>query len=495
MTNSTDDSLDAPLRALFARAADSQEHGHLEDAVKGWRAILLGNPDYLPALDNLAKVLRRLGRIAESDAVLRTALERHPTAAALYINQAHNLMQWGREADALQSAERAAALAPEDPDTHDALARLHLEFDNRPAARAALERAVTFSPDHVASLTLLGRLLRQEGDPDRAVAHLDKAVGAAPKNAHAQVQRALALLAAGRLKDGFRAYDWRWRTGVLPPIHEGLPAGCQPWTGAPLEGRTLLIRAEQGMSECLQFFRLAGLIKDGRVVVEAPEPLVPLLRAARRADEVIPQGAALPKADCWAPMLSLPRIMGIDHDSVPDDVPYLRADPSRLAPWRMRLGEGLKIGIAWHGGEPAFEDRHRAVPLAAFEPLMRLPGVKLVSLQKGEGRQEVDEVPFPVHDYDTELDEGDGAFLDSAAAAMGCAVVVAADTAIAHLAGALGRPTLVALPEGGDWRFGWHPSESAWYPTMELVRKPHGADWTAVFEHIARRLEEVGAPP
>jgi len=149
---------------------------------------------------------------------------------------------------------------------------------------------------------------------------------------------------------------------------------------------------------------------------------------------------------------------------------------------------GPKIGIAWHGGEPLFENRRRSIPLAAFEPLSRIEGVHLVSLQKGEGRREVDTVPFPIHDPSEEMDEGEGAFLDTAVVMQECALIVTADTAIAHLAGALARPVWTVLPEGGDWRLGWHPSDSPWYPTMECLRRPPGGRWEDVFEHIARRL-------
>lgn len=477
---------DEALKTLFHSAVAAADSRRLADAVVAFRAVLLAQPDYRPALHGLGVALRKLGRVAEAEAVLRTGLERHPGAAELHLAMAETLADWDRLADALDEADRAAATAPRDPAPLTLLAELRLRRGEPELARMALETAAAAPGGNGAALTLLGRMQRQDGHPDLAIETLNRAVAAASPGERpmAEVQRALALLSVGRLAEGFRAYDWRWKTGLLPPLNPGFP----PWTGDPLKGRVLLVRSEQGMSECLQFFRLAGLIEGGRVVVEAPPALVPLLRASHRVSEVIAQGDPLPEADCWAPMLSLPRLMKIDADSVPDEVPYLRADPSLYAPWRERLGPGPKIGIAWHGGEPLFDGRRRAVPLEAFAPLARVPGTRLISLQKGEGRQEVDAVPFPVYDPTDEMDEGTAAFIDTAVVIQECALVVTADTAIAHLAGALGRPCWTVLPEGGDWRFGWHASESAWYPTMECLRRPVGGEWRDVFEHIARRL-------
>ena len=485
---------DAALQKLFRTALRSGGGGAngsrgLESAVAGFRAVLLAQPDYAPALCGLGEALRKLGRIAEAEAVLRTAIERHPTKPDLRRALAETLADWGRLDEALEEAEMAADLARGDPVVLTLIGLLRERRGETALARAALEAACAGVPD-AAALTELGRMRRQAGDPSGALAVLDRAVVAArhPKDkAFAEVQRALALLSMGRLREGFRAYDARWKTGLLPNLDPKL----SPWTGDALAGRTLLVRCEQGLSDCLQFFRLAGTIEGGRVVVEAPPSLVPLLRASHRVSEVIAQGDPLPPADCWAPLLSLPRLLHIDSDSIPDEVPYLRPDPSLLAEWRERLGPGPKIGIAWRGGEPLFENRRRSVPLEAFAPLAGVDGVRLISLQKGEGRQDVDHVPFPIYDPTDDMDEGPAAFIDTAVVMQDCALIVTADTAIAHLAGALARPCWVVLPEGGDWRFGWHPTHSAWYPTVECLRKPPGGSWQDVFAEIARRLNAI----
>lgn len=484
--------IDAALKQLFRSAAASADRHGLEDAVVGFRAVLLAQPDYQPALVGLGNALRRLGRIAESEAVLRTGLERHPRDPDMNIAMAETLADWDRMEEAIAVAETAVSYAHGAAGPMTVLARLRERQGEDGLARVALEQIAHHPNASAAALTALGRMQRQAGEIEEARRTLDRAVLVAKpeEKPAAHVQRALILLSQGHIKAGFREYDWRWKTGMLPGL---APRSVAPWKGDPLEGRTLLVRAEQGMSECLQFFRLAAMIEGGRVVVEAPPPLVGLLRASHRVSEVIAQGDPLPKADCWAPLMSLPRLLRIDSETIPDDVPYLRPDPSLFAPWRDRLGPGPKIGISWHGGEPLFEHRRRAVPLADFAPLAGVEGTRLISLQKGEGRQQVDDVPFPIYDPTDEMDEGRHAFIDTAVVIQECALVVTVDNAIAHLAGALARPCWVVLPEGGDWRFGWHPTQSAWYPTLECLRKPPGGTWRDVFDHVARRLTAIRA--
>lgn len=478
---------DAALGKLIESVTRTDNRRRLADAVVGFRAALLAQPDYRPAYQGLAVALKKLGRVAEAEAVLRTALERHNGAPELHLLLGEILADWGEIDAAMEEAQKAIGMARGDAEPATFLASLHLLQGQAGLARIVLESACDKGLPFAPALTLLGRLQRQAGDLERSLETLKKAIDCARKTedqALAHTQHAISQLAAGNIKAGFKEFDWRWKTGLL----QNLNPGCPPWTGDPLKGRSLLIRYEQGMSECLQFFALAAQIEGGRTIVEAPRALVPLLRASHRVSEVIAEGDPLPDVDCWVPLLSLPRVLQVDQDTIPCEVPYLRADPSLHAKWRDRMGPGPKIAIAWCGGEALFEERQRYIPLADFEPLSRVEGIRLYSLQKGEGRQEIDHVPFPVYDMTDEMDEGEGAFIDTAVVIEECALVITADTAIAHLAGALGRPCWCILPEGGDWRFGWHPSRSPWYPTMECLRRPKDGEWRDVFDYIARHL-------
>lgn len=482
---------------LMRRARRSLGAGRLDDALKTWRALLLTDPESLPAHVGLGTVLRRMGRIAESEAVLRTGLERHPHAPALMAALAETLGAWEATEEAVAMAEQAAKLASTRPEVMLVLARLRFARGEDARGRAALEAALESGPRHVPTLIALGQRLRLDGEGARALTLLERAVKLAPKDPGVLVQRALALLSIGRLNEGFRAYEARWKTPEMLALGglQGLDPGIPPWDGSPLAGKKLLVRAEQGLSETIQFCRLVREIEGGRTVLEVAPELVPLIRASRIADEVVAKSwdpkAPPPDADVWVPLLSLPDLLAIDQDAIAGDVPYLRADPSLLAPWRNRLGGGVKIGIAWRGGEPMFEGRRRSIPLAAFAPLAALPGVRLISLQKGEGRQDIDAVPFGVEDPTDEMDEGEGAFLDTAAVMDSLALIVTADTAIAHLAGALERPVWCVLPPGGDWRFGWEGRDSPWYPSMTCFRQRARGGWDSVFADIARRIEAM----
>lgn len=485
------------LERLFRRAAHHHGRGLLEDAVTAWRAILVEHPDYLPALNNLGVALRRLDRVAESEAVLRAGLERHPHNPDLWISLGQTLHAWDLPDAALDAFARAVALDPRRAQAHYAAGLVQLERDRAADARAAFEAALAAEPGHAPSLSALAEAMAAEGDAAGALEQHRRAVAADPDNAAARTRLGMALLAADDWAEGFREYDWRWRTGALPD--PGLPL----WEGGPLDGRTLLVRAEQGLAETLQFVRLLRDIpqggRPGEIVLECQPELHRMLNATRWLGAVVPRGETLPPADVWAPLLTLPRLIGLRPEDLSDAGPWLRPDPAALAPWRARLPEGLPIGISWSGGAPLLGRRRNAVPLNAFRPLAEISGVTLVSLQKGEGRREIADCGFPVLDLGAELDEDGAAFTDTAAVIASLPLVISADTPVARLAGALGKPAWTVLDVAADWVWGREGDSTPWFPSMELHRRRRGEAWHAVFERLAGRIGELcqavsGAP-
>jgi hypothetical protein len=270
------------------------------------------------------------------------------------------------------------------------------------------------------------------------------------------------------------------------------------WDGADLCGRKLLIRAEQGLGDTLQFIRLAPRVRrlapDVTVCVQAS--LVPLLRDSGIC--VFGDTATLGDFDLQVPLLSLPRILGTNLDSIPSEVPYLAANRNLATQWHERLRDvrGFKVGIAWQGNPNHVSDRHRSIPLASFSPLARVPGVQLVSLQKDAGTDQIAAVAERIGLVTLDgLDEQGGAFTDTAAVMQQLDLVVTSDTAIAHLAGALGVRVWTALAVSADWRWLANRDDSPWYPTMRLFRQTTPGDWTAVLERIAAELaSELGQP-
>jgi hypothetical protein len=237
------------------------------------------------------------------------------------------------------------------------------------------------------------------------------------------------------------------------------------------------------------------LLKEqgAQVVLAAQRALGPLLASDADLFELFLVGSAPepPRCDFYLPLLSVPGVLGTTASTIPCDVPYLAADPKLEGAWREQLAAiaGFKIGIAWQGSPDFRLDRWRSIPLAQFAPLARLPGVRLISLQKGFGSEQVAAVDFPVLDLSSRIDEEAGAFMDTAALIRGLDLVVTSDTSIAHLAGALGVPVWVALQFSPNWRWLRRRDDSPWYPTMRLFRQTKIDEWPGVFERIAGAIE------
>jgi hypothetical protein len=282
--------------------------------------------------------------------------------------------------------------------------------------------------------------------------------------------------------------------------------GRPRWGGAPLAGRTLLIYCEQALGDTLQFIRYARLAAErgGKVVVAVRRPLVRLL--AESGYDAVSSEDPLPEFDVFEPLLSLPKIFGTQLDTVPADVPYLAADPKQIEHWKSKLRSSssglqpprssLSIGIAWQGSQKYRGDALRSIPLAAFAPLAAVPGVRLVSLQKGPGSEQHAELAgrFEVVDLGSSLDNDGSAFVDTAAVIKNLDLVVTSDTSIAHLAGALAAPVWLATSAAPDWRWMLERQDSPWYTTMRLFRQSTLGDWSAVFRRMASEIAELPKP-
>jgi hypothetical protein len=265
------------------------------------------------------------------------------------------------------------------------------------------------------------------------------------------------------------------------------------WDGSSLEGRTILLQREQGLGDILQFIRYAPLVKarGGRVLFVGPKRMLPILRGCAGIDEFCAEGDPLRPFDVYAPLMSLPGILGTELDSIPAEVPYLAADEALVAKWRQALdGEesALRIGINWQGNTDYSGDRYRSIPLAEFAPLAAVDGVRLFSLQCGAGVEQLAQAPFAARDLGSTLDEADRAFCETAAIVANLDLVITSDTALAHLAGALAARVWTAIPFAPDSRWMLERADSPWYPTMRLFRQQTRGDWAGVFRRMAEEL-------
>ena len=327
---------------------------------------------------------------------------------------------------------------------------------------------------------------------DEAMARFRDALSLRPDFADAEMGIAMCYLIRGDFERGWPAYEARLRMAGQPPLPEH-----GRWQAEPLEGRRLLLVAEQGLGDTIQFLRYARVFKQlgARVGLAVQPALEPLLKSHPDIDELflLGSGDAFAMGDFYLPLLSAPGALVTDVTTIPRDIPYLWANPDLTEHWRRELAKigGFKIGIAWQGSRGYAGDCWRSLPLAQFAPLARLPGVRLVSLQKGYGSEQLATVDFPVVDLADRLDEAAGPFMDTAAVIRNLDLVITADTAILHLAAALGAPAWVALHHPPDWRFLLHGDDSPWYPAMRLFRQTTFGQWSDVFDRMAQAVEAL----
>ena len=295
-------------------------------------------------------------------------------------------------------------------------------------------------------------------------------------------------LLTGDFERGWAEYEWRWKTKEQSFQRRSF---SQPlWDGQALAGRTILLHAEQGLGDTIQFVRYVPLVKErgGRVVVECQPPLLPLLADCPGIDEIVAKGNPLPAFEVQAPLLSLPGILGTTVDSIPAHVPYLRVDQELEQFWQKKLDPlgGFKVGIVWQGNPQFRGDHQRSIPLPHYEALARVAGVRLVSLQKGAGANQLRMLAgsFPVLDLGPQLET----FNDTAAALKNLDLLISSCTSVPHLAGALGRPVWLALSFVPDWRWLMEREDTPWYPHHRLFRQNRPGDWSEVFERIAGAL-------
>jgi Flp pilus assembly protein TadD len=464
------------------RHVDAEQY--LRQAIAAWPSD--------PAFhNNLSETFRQQGRLSEALGACRKALELAPRSSQLHNNVGVILKQQGDLQGAVDSFRRGIELDPAAGHVHYNLANAWSELRRLDLAEVSYRRALELAPGSYDILNNFANTLELQGNWSEAMDRLDAALRLRPDYAQAHRNRALLKMLMGNLAEGWAEYEWRWK---VPDVKSsGFP---QPrWQGESLAGRTILLCAEQGLGDTLQFIRYAPLVKarGGQVVIQCPEMLHRLLGNTPGIDRFAAGEGSLETFDCQIPLLSLPTIFGARPEDIPADVPYLFAEPDRVARWKQRLAgdESLKIGIAWQGNPGYGGDYYRSIPLAHFEALARVPGVKLFSLQRGQGREQLSQVgsAWNVVDFDDALDQ-EGAFVDTAALMMNLDLVITSDTAIAHLAGGLGVNVWVALQFSPNWRWLLSGADSPWYPTMRLFRQSRFGDWGGVFQEMAEVLEE-----
>jgi Tfp pilus assembly protein PilF len=441
-----------------------QAYGDLERAVALWQRAAALNPAMQEVHYNLGKAFSQLNQMDRAETSYRQALTHAPTDAQTLYN----------------------------------LGNLRFQQDDFEGAEELFRKAIRARPSWDAPWVNMGMTQSRLGRYSKAETCFCEALNLNPGNADAHWNRSLLLLTTGNYEDGWLEYEWRFERDEWQsfyPYRHRVPR----WSGRPFAGKRLLVHDEQGLGDALQFLRFLPMVKElgGTVVFETNPRLIELLKDTDGADEVVPRpetGFPVVSYDMYVPLLSLPALFGITWQTVPNRTPYLKANRTLSASWAQKLTSisGFKIGICWQGNPAYKADRQRSVPLKYFAPLAKIEDIALISLQKIHGLEQLSEMPSDtaIMDLGRVLDEDTGVFMDTAAVMQNLDLIITSDTAIPHLAGALGVPVWLVLPQPPDWRWGLNGDHYPWYPTMRVFRQRNAGDWEDLFETVCDAVRQ-----
>jgi Flp pilus assembly protein TadD len=461
--------------------------GQFDEAIAAFNKAIELDPDSAIANDNLGIVLREAGRIDASLAAHQRALELEPNSSAMLGNLSVTLRLKGRLDDALEACHRAIAADATNAEAYSNLGVTLADSGRTDEAIAASRKALELRPAFAAAWSNLGISLGDQGHFAESLVACQKAVDIEPANAMAHFNLGVILLKLGDFPRGWVEYEWRWRCAEIYHAR----AFAQPrWDGQPLHGQTIFLHAEQGLGDAIQFIRYVPLIRQrgGRVYLGCHAPLRNLVGGFPGVEGIFTDGQPVPAFDTHCAIGSLPALFSTTADSIPADVPYLRAKPHLAAYWREKLlpyNGQRKVGLVWAGGESHKNDKNRSTSLSCFAPLAA-EGIVFFSLQKGPASAQAADPPAGLRliDFADELFD----LVDTAAFIDNLDLVISVDTAVAHLAGAMGKSVWTLLPFNADWRWLLDRDGSPWYPTMRLLRQRRAGDWDEVITRVRGAL-------
>jgi Flp pilus assembly protein TadD len=516
------------LSRLQRQALSASEQGHFDKAEKLCRAILEYRDDDFDALHLLGFIRLQRGRHADAIVFLARAVRANAHSVDALSNLGLALERAGHVAEAIIHYQNALALTPRHPEILYNLGNAHLALDrigealknydealaqdpshvgarvnrgntllrfNRPVdALESYEQALALMPGHPQILTNRAHALRRLDRPVEALVDLTSALVSAPEFPEAHFEAGLARLTLGDFETGWKEYEWRWKTGSFADKRRSFRAPL--WLGdVPLSGKTILLHAEQGFGDTVQFIRYAPLVAErgARVICEVQPELASLLSQLEGQFEgiaIVAKGGKLPPFDLHCPLLSLPFAFGTELETIPARNPYLTVPKARQEYWRDRLLQcGPRAGFVWSGSSAHKNDANRSIPLARFAALLEQTPFGCFSLQRDLREADSEELRKIRNLVDLGSELAD--FADTAAVISLLDVIVTVDTAVAHLAGALGKPVLILLPHAADFRWLRDRDDTPWYPTAKLLRQPVFGDWDSVIVRLADELRRL----
>jgi tetratricopeptide (TPR) repeat protein len=489
------EALDCYDRALSLSDADAETHANrglvlrslkrFDEVFEAYDKALALKPDYVEVIVARGNLLYEMHSYDKALEEYERALMVQPDFAFGFNNRGNALQAMGRNDEAIASFERALALKPDLTAAHNNRGNALLNLNRPEEALADYESAIAHKPFAFA-LVNRGSALHYLGRIEEALDSFNRAIALQPELPEAHWNKALLCLAIGDFEQGWPAYEWRWRGATELTSRDF----SQPqWRGEDLNGKTILLHAEQGFGDTIQFIRYLPLVaqKGCKVILELPDSLMPLIPGIDGLVSMHRRGDPLPAFDVHCPLMSLPLSFGTTATTIPASVPYLSAPAERVGAWRTRLAHLGKprVGLVWSGKPSHKNDHNRSIALSRLEPLLSVPDVTFVSLQREYRETELPALArLPVF----RLDETITDFADTAAAIGELDLVIAVDTAVAHLAGALGRPLWLLLSHIQDWRWMHDRTDSPWYPSARLFRQSQIGDWDGVIAAVAQEL-------
>jgi tetratricopeptide (TPR) repeat protein len=497
-------------RALAARPGYAAAHigmagayrdlGRTDAALAAIGAARAIDPDGRDADLVEGGVLSKAERFDEALAVADRLIERDPASTEAHAVRALALWNLERLEEALAEADEAVRLAPDGVQGHTARGIVLGEMERLQESLDELRLAGRFGATGHAFQHSLALALNAFGNLDEARTAFEHAIALAPDSPTTRYHYSFFQLSLGEFEEGWEGHEWRLKMPASrkTPGRPDLRRLAPQWRGEDVAGRKVLIYNEQGHGDSIQFLRYVPLLaaRGARISLLVPEALRRLVAASLPDIDVADALGMRAGFDYQSSLMSLPFAFRTRLESVPADVPYLRADADRVRQWRQRLGEGgFRVGVIWQGNPQYGRDRERSIRLAHYAPLAAVAGVRLISLQAQHGLEQLDDLPagMEIERLGERIVNNPDGFRDMAAAMMNMDLMITSDTGPAHLAGALGRPTWVALRTRPDWRWMLDRADSPWYPTMRLFRQPTPGDWPGLFAEIAEALREAVA--
>jgi tetratricopeptide (TPR) repeat protein len=497
--------------------------GKFDEAIVAHRCAMRLRPDFAEIHYNLGNALDKNSQTPESIAEYREAIRLKPELALARNNLGHALYVSGQVDEAISACREAIRLDPNYPVAHfnlglflyskrqfdESIAALRESLRLKPnfaeayynlgnslhesgqfdEAIAAYHQALRFQPDYPEAHNNLGVVLRDNGQLDEATAAYLQSLRMRNDNPPVHWNLALNYLLQGNFKEGWAEQEWRWQCKGFPSPRRNF---SQPmWDGRDLKGKTILLHAEQGFGDTIQFVRYAPMIADrgGRVVLQCQPELARFFKSNPQLGQIISADDAIPEFEFHSPLMSLPRAFNTDIQSIPATTPYLQADPALAQAWEDRLASaprGFRVGLVWAGRPTHKRDRHRSFALTQFLPLAAVNGMSFFSLQKGAASEQGNRLPDRMKLIDLTAHLSD--FAETAALISKLDLVIGVDTAVVHLAAAMGKPVWLLLPSVPDWRWLMNREDSPWYPTMRLFRQTSPGDWAEVFGRVRESL-------